>query len=178
MENNRDKTRLILTRFVLHSHPRFRGGSYSDFIGWSKPRIEVCEVAHLSKNEQIEFTNRNVELIDVGPNDVQLRITGLISQCKSEQKIEVRRYALNKPISTGHESGLYDATSEHFVACWTSRAKWIVYYYKTVLARSHEISLYRLHRIPSYFTKHAFMFYYDRFKYLLVGLYERLRGKS
>lgn len=168
-----DRTSLILTRFALHSHPRFIGGSYSNFIGWSKPRIEVYEVGKILKKEPVRFANRQVEFLGVEHDTARLRFTELNSSPKSE----IRQYIINKPVSTGHDPDLYDASCEYFIGCWTSSAIWRQYYLRTILVRQHEINISRLQSVPSLFTKRAFMFYYNRCKYLAEDVRDRLRSR-
>lgn len=170
MRSSNEKTYLILTRFALHSHPRFKGGSYSNFIGWSKPRIEVYEARMILKNVQIRFANRQVELLCVEHDTACLRFTEMNSSPTSE----IRQYTINKPVSTGHEPGLFDASCEYFIGCWGSPAIWKRYHLRTVLARQHEINISRLQNVPSYFSKRAFKFYHDRFIYRVEGIRDRL----
>lgn len=173
MRSERNRTSLILTRFALHSHPRFKGGSFSNFIGWSKPRIEVYEVRNIQKIGQIRFANRQVELLGVDHDTACLRFTELDSASDSE----IRQFIINKPVSTGHDPDLYDARCEYFIGCWASSAVWKRYYLRKILASQHEINLSRLQNVSSYFSKHAFKFYYNRCKYLAEDIRDRLRSR-
>ena len=178
MRTKREKSCLILTRFAMHSFPRFRGGSFSNFIGWSKPRIEIYEIKETQANEPICFANRQLEVVEIEAGEICFRFIEPESQNASAVKSEIKKYALNKPVSIGYDSNLYDAQCEFFVGFWTSRAKWEKFYLKTILAKQHEINISRLHSIPSLFTRRAFVFYYNRCKYLVEDLREKTRRKS
>lgn len=173
MRRNRKKTSLILTDFALYRRPRFKGGPYHNFIGWSKPRIEIDEVKTIRKNEKTLFANRQVELIDIKHDCARLSFTGR----KPSSESEIREYITNKPISTGHSPGLHDGSCEYFIGCWTSRVLWGSYYLRTILARQHEINISRIQSILSYFTKRALMIYYNRCRYMGEDLYERLKDR-
>lgn len=160
MRKNRKKSRLIMTCFALHSHPRFKGGSYSNFIGWSKPRIEVYEVKTIRQNEQACFAGQQVKIIDIKHGYARLNFTEL----KTPHENETREYVINKPVSVGYNPDLYDASCEYFIGCWTSRVLWNNYCLRTVLARQYEINISRLQRVPSYFTKRALKFYLNHCK--------------
>ena len=173
MRNNCDKISLIMTRFALHSYPRFKGGSYN-YIGWSKPQIEVFEVKPILKNEHILFANRQVELIGVEHDTARL----CLSRLNSSPQSEIRQYTVNKPVPIGHDPNLYDASCEYFIGCWTSDATWKKYYLRIILSRQHEINMSCLRGVPLFFTKRAIKSYYSRCKYLAEDICDRVSSRS
>jgi len=162
----REKASLILTSFTLYSHPRFKRGTFSNYIGWSKPRIDVYEVKSIKEAEQICFASRQVELVDIGPSMAHLRF----SRQGSDFKSEIRQCSLNKPISIEYNTSLHDASCEHCIGLWTSSKKWNRYYLKTVLERQFEINISRIRFFPTYLSKRAFKWYHNRCKACLITI--------
>ena len=167
-----NRTNGILTRFSLLRHPLYRDSSYSDFIGWSKPRIEVYEVIELRGDDAAEFANCRVQIANVDAEGIDLRYAELDASGSPKGAEKVRRLPLDTPLSTGHDERLMDASREHFVGCWTTRPKWIFYCLKVFAANQGQVMATG---IRSKFTRRAINWYLTQIKMHLRGEYKKRR---
>ncbi len=162
----------VLARFGFWSHPRFkRGISYRhEYLWWSKPVIRVYERKSFRIDQPVGFNNRQIRVEEFSEDKIVLQIERKSAK-PGEDHQEIKEVPPNRPVLTGHDANLYDASSESYFGCWTSRSRWKRYYLKIRWERWKDDRKHKLINLPTYFAawsiRRAFQIRYHRLRRLL-----------
>ncbi len=126
----RKKPEFVIARFSLYGHPRFKGytRSPSNYVGWSKPIIDIVEIESLQIDQQIRFNGCTVQVVDWSEDSIVLQFERENSHIPGREINEQRILSLNVPMCTGSYSEMYDRTCDIYLCCWTSWEKFLKYY--------------------------------------------------
>ena len=175
MKRRRRKPEFVIASFSLTRHPRYKGGSRSsgNYIGFSKPIIQISRFESFYIDECVKFGNDIVRVIDWMKDSIALQFEK--GYCgPNEGKIEIRTVCPNKPISTGFNPDLYDLSCECFFCCWTSPKKFLQYLFEVKWERWVDDSRAQIIGLPSYFSARAIRWRWNYWRNRLNGVVDEL----
>ena len=124
--------------------------SSANYLGWSKPIIELREIESFQADQTARFGNREVKVAEWSEDSVVLLFDN--GKKNAEEDIERLELKPNTPKETGFDSGRFDGSRAYYLGCWTSWGRFLQYYYSVRLTRWIDDCKARIIDLPSHYS--------------------------